>query len=501
MKSLFLNRKLYFIVAVLVIIAVLLMIRVVSKRDTVEYITATVDTGPVRQLVSVSGIAKAEQTAELSFPTDGIVEQVAVDTGDFVQEGDILIKLDARALYADRQDAAAAVAQAVANRDELLSGPTGSAREVTADTIIAKQKALATTKANEEQKVINAYRTLLSSDLTAYSNDPEEDAVSPTISGTYTCNTEGTYLLDVFSSASKSGYSYRLDGIETGTYVASIDQPTPIGECGLRILFDDSSRYHSTNWIIEIPNTKSDSDVTNRNAHALAVTQAESAISLAEQALLSAETAAINQNSPARSEAVTRANAAITQAEARLNRIDVTISDKILRAPFAGTVTELDILPGETVANAPVITLLASSDFEVTARIPEIDIGKLAIGQKTEMVFDARDDMVLTGEISFISLKETEIDGVSYYEAIIQLDEIPSWIRSGLNADIEIIISEQTDSLRVPKRFLIETENGHAVLLRKDGLTATSTIKVELEGNDGYIAITGLNEGDIIVAP
>lgn len=117
------------------------------------------------------------------------------------------------------------------------------------------------------------------------------------------------------------------------------------------------------------------------------------------------------------------------------------------------------------------------------------------------MVFDARASEILTGEVSFISLKETEIDGVSYYEAIIKLKELPTWIRSGLNADVEIIISEQTDSLRIPKRFAIKTADGYEVLVKKNEVTATTSIKVELEGNNGYFAITGLNEGDILIAP
>ena len=136
----------------------------------------------------------------------GIVREVMVGVGDEVSVGDTLITLDARALYADRQDALAGVARAVADRDELLSGPTGSARDVTAETLIAKQDALETTRENEATKVANAYRNLLSSGLTAYSNDSDEEATPPTISGTYSCDTEGDYVLDAYSSGSASGY-------------------------------------------------------------------------------------------------------------------------------------------------------------------------------------------------------------------------------------------------------------------------------------------------------
>jgi RND family efflux transporter MFP subunit len=490
MPKLLHHRVTYITMAVLVILIVILMAKGASNHNGQALITTTVDQGPVRQLVSVSGVAKAEQTAELAFPITGIVQTVLVDTGDVVAAGDTLITMDARALYADQQEATAALARTVADRDELLSGPTGSARDVTTENLASAQENLTTTKENEQQKVANAYQTLLSSGLTAY-----------TISGTYHCDTEGTYTLDVFTSKAESGYSYKLSGIENNTQVVSTDQPLPLGDCGLRIQFDENSNYNNSLWHVDIPNTKSTLYVTNRNAYALSVTQADSAIAVATQAVTLAKANATNQNAPARSEAVTRANAAITQAKARLNRINATIADRTLKAPFAGTITNIDILPGETVTTAPVVTLLADDEFEVIARIPEIDIGKLLVGQRTEMVFDARSNETIIGDISFVSPQATEIDGVAYYEAIIQFIQIPDWLRSGLNADIEIIIAETTDSLRVPKRFVSQTETGHEVLTLKDGTTASTTIEVILTGNDGYVAITGLTAGDTVVAP
>jgi RND family efflux transporter MFP subunit len=395
----------------------------------------------------------------------------------------------------------AALSRTIANRDELLAGPSTEERSVTSETVILKSDALETTKQNEARKVENARRNLLSSGLTAFSDKPDEDAVPPSVSGTYSCTVEGTYTLDVFSSGAQSGYSYKLSGIETGTFIASVDQAIAMGTCGLRVQFDSNSNYNNTLWYVEIPNTKSPNYVTNVNTYNLAQTQAASAITLAEQEVALAAANATNSNAPARIEAVARANADVAQAQAKLARIDATIADRTLRAPFTGTITLIDILPGETVTTAPVVTLLAASDFEVTARIPEIDIGKLLVGQKVEMLFDAKDDVTVTGFVDFISLKATEIDGVAYYEAMITLDETPAWLRSGLNADVEIIIEEMTNVLRIPKRFITKVDNGFAVLQKSGEQIATTTIEVLLEGNDGYYALTGLNAGDTIVSP
>lgn len=501
MKNFFHSRLFYTISAIVVILIVIIMAFRVSKKEPTILVTATVETGPVRELVSVSGIAKAKQTAELAFPVTGIVQNVLVEKGSKVKIGDSLVTLNSKALYADRLNAVAVVSTAKANLDETLKGLTSSARNVVAESVATREETLETLRITEAQKVENAYHTLLATDLTAYSKDPDEEAVAPTISGTYNCKEEGTYEIEVYSSKTDSGYSYRLTGLEIGTFTASTQQSGTLGSCGLQIQFDEDSNYAYSEWTINIPNIRSSLYVTNRNAYSLAVTQAESAIANAEQALEEALANATNQNSPARDESVIRAEAAVTQAQAQLARIDAEISDRTLTAPFAGIITEIDILPGETVTTAPIVTLLASNAFEVTARIPEIDIGKLSVGQKVEMLFDAKDDEIVTGKISFISLKSTEIDGVAYYEAIIKLDDTPNWIKSGLNADIEIIIEEKTEGLRIPKRFIVETEKGYEVILQKDNGTANTTIEVIMEGNDGFVSIIGLNEGDIVVAP
>ncbi len=501
MKKILHPRPLYITITLIVIAFVISMMLGVGNSNKTELVTTVVEDGPVRQLVSVSGIADAKRSAQLAFPTSGIVREVRVETGSEVAAGDILVTLDRQSLAADRQEAVAALAQAKANLAELQAGPTVTTRAVSEEAVLTKEIALKTTRETEQQKIDNAYRLLLSSDLTAYTDDLSEQVDPPVISGTYRCAEEGTYTLSVYSSQADSGYSFNLSGLETGTYTAAIKQPGPLGACGLQITFTEGDRYTNSTWQVDIPNKRSSSYTTNYNNYLLTMSQAENAIALAEQALALATAETTNQNAPARAEAVIRAEAAVTQATARLARVDTAIRESTLTAPFAGTVITVAVLPGETVSTAPVVTLLASDEFDVKARIPEIDISKLVTGQAVEMLFDARTTEIITGVVTFISPEATVIDGVAYYEATITFDDMPAWMRSGLNADIDIIINQTTEELRIPKRFLIKTDTGYEVLQKRGEIIATTTVDLVLEGNDGFVAITGLKSGDTLVAP
>ncbi|MEM9336400.1 MAG: efflux RND transporter periplasmic adaptor subunit [Patescibacteria group bacterium] len=497
-----LSGKSYYVVGAVILIAVaLVMLFSLSSRKGEEIVTTTVDQGEVLQLVSVSGVVEAENTAELAFPVTGIAREINVREGDFVQEGEVMATIEQSTLLADRKDALAALGSARADRDELISGPRDEQRAVTNQNILIRENELEQTITEEEQKVANARRTFLSSNLQARSLDPEETATAPTVSGSYNCDQAGEYILDAFSSDAESGFSFRLSGLGGGTYPATTDQASLFGSCGLKLQFTSGDRYSNSDWIIEIPNTKSPNYIATLNALELAEDQATNNIRDAEEALSLALQEQTLENADPRSEALARANAAVAQAEARLERVNAEIEDRTLRAPFAGTVTNVDILAGETVSTNPVITLLADDVFEMTARIPEIDITKVSVDQPAEIVFDARTEEVLPAHISFISPLATEIDGVAYYEAKLQFDEPPSWLRSGLNADIDIIVEERVNVTRLPKRFVIEDNGVYSVMVMQGETKASTTVEVGVVGNDGYIEVIGLNVGDIIVAP
>ncbi len=498
----FLKSKLVTII-VLVVLALLVFgaFKAFSPDQTVP-VTATVDIGPVRQLVSVSGVIRAEDTAALSFPKSGVVENVLVRKGDVVAAGAVLATLNTDSLLADQADALANLRKAEAALAELKAGTTAETKNVTSETVALKTAILENTKSTAAIKVTNAKRALLSNDLSAVSTDPNENALPPIISGTYTCQTEGSYQLEPFRSGTDSGYSFNFSGIEKGLVEVTTSQPAPFGQCGLWAQFFTDGSYTRSRWIVEIPNQNSPTYLTFKNAYELAVNDAATTIALAEQELALAKANAESTNATTRPEIIAQAEAAVASAAARVARVEADLADSTLKAPFAGTIISTSILPGETVTTAPVINLQSGTRYELTARIPEVDISRLSLGQNTEVVFDTRAEEVLLGQIDFLSPQATTIDGVAYYEARILLDSFPTWLRSGLNADIDIIIEARENVTRLPNRFIITQADGKSAVLKTvNQQIATSTVEILFKGNDGYTAIAGLTSGEQVVAP
>lgn len=498
MKKFFRRRIVY--ISIAIIIGIIAIISIRSGNSAPTWITDTVSQGSVRNIISVSGNVDAINTAELAFPTGGILESVNVKEGDIVTKGQTLATLSHHDLNADYQDAYASVLIAEANRDELINGKRSEERDVSKTTTdIAKEDLIRITN-EQNNRVQNAYRTLLSTDLEVRPEDESASSVAPIISGSYTC-TEGIYTIDLYRSGASSGYSYHLSGLESGTYTAYTESSSLLGTCGLSLQLISGETYGNSTWFIEIPNTESDSYVGNLNAFNLAITQRENAIREAEQKVTLAEQNNTLDTAAPRAEALSREEAQVLQSKARLAVVSSQIQDHVLVAPFSGTVTNIEPVVGESVGTAPVVTMIANDAFALTALIPEIDITRIRIGQKAEVVFDARDEETLPATLIFISPLAEEIDGVSYFEAKLVLDNTVDWLRSGLNADIDIIVDTRDNVSRIPRRFLKEENGSYTVLIPDGKNTKPVSVTVPFIGNDGYVEVAGLDTGVTIVAP
>ncbi|HEU4677798.1 MAG TPA: HlyD family efflux transporter periplasmic adaptor subunit [Candidatus Paceibacterota bacterium] len=499
LKTLFRNR-LVLIGAVLLVVAIVAF-ALKSKNDAPTFTTDTVSVGAVKNVVSVSGTLDAADSVALSFPVTGTLASVSVTEGDTVTKGQELASLSHADLSAQYSDAYAALLIAEADRDELISGLRPEELAVTKTTAEIAREDLERVTKEQNDRVENAYRTLLSTDLEARPVDPENDDIAPTVSGTYACDKEGTYTLTMFRSASLSGYSYRLSGLESGTFTAYANAAAPLGSCGLYVQFADGESYGDSTWTIDIPNKTGASYVSDLNAYNLAKTERANEIAAATQKLtLATENASLDTATP-RQEARTRADAKVLQAQARLQAVSANIDERVLRAPFSGTVTRVDAVVGETAGAGPIVTMVGDGSFELTALIPEIDVTKIQVGSKADVSFDARPDESFGATVVFVSPLAKQVEGVSYFEAKLALDEELDWLKSGLSADIDIVTGEKDGVLRVPRRYLIGENGSYSLLVPAGKGTRTVPVTVTFIGNDGFAAVEGIEAGTTVVAP
>jgi len=118
-------------------------------------ITATVSRGTYKSTVSATGTITPKKDVDLAFTSSGTVTRVAVKAGDVVHQGDVLAKIDATALIAQRD---AASAQLTAARTQLAEDAGGSSSQVAADeaAVAAAESALAQAEEAVENATLRA---------------------------------------------------------------------------------------------------------------------------------------------------------------------------------------------------------------------------------------------------------------------------------------------------------------------------------------------------------
>lgn len=469
-----------------------------NGNDT--FTTTTVSEGTVTRTIALTGVSNNRARTDLAFSTSGRVEQILVAEGDEVRAGDVLARLAPQGRDDAVRSAEASLQEAVAAQQELLRGLTDDDRQVLEITVANARDALEQTTREQDRAVESALRTLLNSTLAAFPVDQEERTPVPNITGTYECTESGIYQLEVFRSSAESGFSVRVSGLEQDTIPVSFTQGVPFGTCGLRIQFEESALYNRTKWTVPVPNTSAPNFTTNRNAYEIAQTNRESRLESAAAQLRLAEQQRIRDTAPTRSERIAQADARIAQAESQLQQARKALADSVLIAPADGVIGSIQVVVGELVSGTPAITLARSEvTHTIDVRIPEIDIADVAVGQAAAVVFDARSTETYNGNISRISPLPTEIDGVSYFTASVTLSEEPSFLRSGLNADVDIVTTELIGVATVPIVALSEDANKAFLRVIEAEGYREQPITILLQGTGGTVAIDGVPIGTEVI--
>ncbi|HQO58203.1 MAG TPA: efflux RND transporter periplasmic adaptor subunit [Candidatus Omnitrophota bacterium] len=173
-----------------------------------------------------------------------------------------------------------------------------------------------------------------------------------------------------------------------------------------------------------------------------------------------------------------------------------------LIAPINGDVIVRAVEPGQTVTTSDAILVL-SDRLIVSADVDETDIGRVHVGQKAVVGLDAYPDIKVNAQVNHISYESTLVNNVTIYAVDIVPESVPEVFRSGMSANVEIIVQEKTGVFLLPLEALSDQE-GHTVVLVKDQASGSPVPVFVQTGirDDNYVEIvSGLSPQDTVVLP
>jgi len=196
---------------------------------------------------------------------------------------------------------------------------------------------------------------------------------------------------------------------------------------------------------------------------------------------------------------VERARAALADAEAGLAAARQVVAQTSIHAPAAGTVYSLDAGRTEHVEAGKLLVQLADLHHErVRAYFDEPEIGRLEVGQKIQIKWDAKPGRAWNGHIERTPVTVINLGTRSVGEVLVKIDDADGDLLPDTNVTVTVTISSEADALTIPREAL-HSENGRAYVFKivNNGLqrTVVTTGTINLT----QVAIlSGVREGDLV---
>jgi HlyD family secretion protein len=434
-------------VAAVVVIVVLVMSARARSSAASAYQTEAAATGSLTAQVGATGTVHANQSATLTFQTAGTVDTVGAGMGDRVKREEVLATLERTSLSANVILAQADLVEAERALEDVLASNTA--------------------KAQAELALANAEKALVDEEyrwrVQQAGNRASPETIREAQAKLLLAEDEVARCKDLYNNASgDSGKALAL---------VKLTEAQRNRDAALRNL----------NWYKGKP---TDSDQAILDAK-LAVAQAQ-----LDDARRAYERVKDGPN-----------EGDVAAAQARVDAARASLELAQISAPFAGTVTFVDVKPGDQVAPGTVAFGLADlSRLLVDVEVSEVDIDRVAVGQAATLTFDAIPDKTYQGKVIEVGQVGTVVQGVVNFEAQVEILNPDASIKPGMTAAVDIVVMQLEDVLLVPNRAVRVQDGQRVVYVMRGGQLTQVEITLGASSDSYSQVLEGeLQAGELIV--
>jgi HlyD family secretion protein len=195
-------------------------------------------------------------------------------------------------------------------------------------------------------------------------------------------------------------------------------------------------------------------------------------------------------------------------ADARVDVAKAHLERTQLRAPFAGVIAEINGEVGEFVTPSPVgiptpptVDLIDASCLYVSAPIDEVDAPRVRAGLPARISLDAFPDRVFPGHVRrvapYVLDQEKQARTVEIEAEFTDPEKVG--LLAGYSADVEVVLEERADVLRVPTSVILPDETVF-VLDAATETIASRAVELGIANWEFTEILSGLQAGDHVVS-
>jgi len=454
-------------------------------------------TTPIRAATdtnSVSAAGNVELAAEypVVLQVGGIVSQVAVQVGDKVTAGDLLVALDTTDLERAVTRAELNLASAQAQLDKLRE-PADPAEIAAAEaTLESARQRLADLEAGPSKAELAAAEANLAAaqakykELKAGPSEAELTKLKAALEQATIDLQQAQWAYDQVSYKGDVGASSQAAALQKATIAFNA------AKADYEIASAPASESELQSALNAIYAAQEQLEALRKQP-----TQAELAAARAEVANAEYQLKQLIKGPDAAE--LQAAEIAVEQARIDVEEAQANLARAKLYAPISGVVLSVDVEAGQQVqAGLTAVTLADLSKLQLTVNVAEVDITKVHVGQKVRITVDALPDRVLIGEVSRVAPASASASGVVNYPVTVRLTDAELQdVRPGMTAVATLMGEQMANTWLVPTNALSQYQGQTVVTIVRDGRPVP--VAVTPQGSQGEWTIVQsqeLHEGD-----
>ncbi len=191
----------------------------------------------------------------------------------------------------------------------------------------------------------------------------------------------------------------------------------------------------------------------------------------------------------------------LSQAKAGRNIAYKKVNDTLLRSPVPGIVGLKRIEIGQMISpGMPVFTIVKTDKIYANVSVPESEIGKIALGQKTVVIISALENREVQGRVTLIGAMANP--RTRSYTVKIELANPDYTLLNGMIAEAKIVTDKKVEIITVPGNAIIRDANNLMYVFLADQSTGRAIRRRVFSGfvHKSEIEIkSGLSMGDTVI--
>jgi multidrug efflux pump subunit AcrA (membrane-fusion protein) len=221
---------------------------------------------------------------------------------------------------------------------------------------------------------------------------------------------------------------------------------------------------------------------------------ARSRVNAARQQLESALNTARQSN-----QAIQTAESAVSSARAQVAIAQKAVADAVIRAPYAGYISNRPIAVGEYVTPAAVIaTVLRTNPIKLQLQVPEAEAPFITPGMGISLEVDAHRERKFAGRVTAVNPAIDPVSRAATIEAAVENGD--NALRAGMFATARIVRAGGSRAVYVPRSAVFSDQNtqSYRVFVIDKDTAKLRVVQIGTEEGDFIQILSGVNADEMV---